>query len=289
MNYESLRKQLGTTQESVESIESTVFNVLKMLEQDDEIEERNSTSQVYSKYKFFYREMTPREIISRPVNTELFIEDKNDFKAKLGKFLDILGNSRKGEGTQDERKLVNSVAYTLGVGFGVGADFVMGPNEARKNVGERFGDIISIIFESMGVEFSSEARPYGKSRIDLVLTPHSVVKSKGEYVDDDELMCSIKTTSKDRFKHIFSDKEDLESVTGKEITWIALFLYDVQRSGKSGVAKTFVPGRFLNKHSACPLTSVYYIDPPRDYQDQKFDGKIKKFDKLVFDDLWKLL
>lgn len=289
MSYESLRNQLGSPHDSLSSVHDTVIGVLRMLERDDEIKERNSTSQVYSKYKFFYREMAPRELISRPVNTELFIENRNSFREKFGEFLEVLEDSRESGGTREERKLVNSMAYTMGAGFGVGADFVMGPNEARKNVGERFGNIISAIFGNMEVEFSSEARPYGKSRIDLVLSPYPQVKSKGEYVDNDELMCSIKTTSKDRFKHIFSDKEDLESVTGKEIAWIALFLYDVQRSGKSGVAKTFVPGRFLNKHSTCPLAGVYYIDPPRDYQNQKFDGKIKKFDRLVFDDLWGLL
>ena len=64
---------------------------------------------------------------------------------------------------------------------------------------------------------------------DIIVSPHSFVKSDTKSIDRDEIVISLKTTSKDRMGKIFLDKLLMQKFAGHPVKVVGIFLNDVQR------------------------------------------------------------
>lgn len=263
------------------------------------VKERSADSTKYSEYVFFAMEkveatpfaITQTKEISRPVNAEFFIRDRQEFSESFDQLLTSLSYTDFSDVVPDEtRNLIQKVLYTIGMSFGIGMDFTIEDQGAKKNIGERFSQVLSGIFGHLGVASSTEIQPFNLSRLDIIISPHDVVQSSESNFDDDETVVSVKTTTKDRLKNIYNDKSTLEENIGREASWIAVFLGDVQRSSRDstdfGVSKTFVSSQFEKMQGDAPLHGLYYIDLPSGHNETAYSDIIRQFDRLICDDLW---
>lgn len=234
-----------------------------------------SRSKSYENY-FFY--LVDKNKISRPINSNLYIDNINDFKNKYLEFKNCLKNISKFKKdtklNNEMLKLLDCIPYTIGINIGIGADIILSEQEAKKNVGERFKELVDLIFKEIGILTSREIK-YG-SYVDIVLGS-PLYGSK-------PVLVSVKTTSKDRFKIIFKEKNGV-----KGVKYICVFLHDVQRVKEYRISKTFVPKQFLKYYEQNPLDGVYYMDPPPEINKDEFKDKIKRFSTLLVNDIWKLL
>jgi len=129
--------------------------------------------------------------------------------------------------------------------------------------------------------------------IDLVITKQkALVTAETNTILPSEVVGSVKTTSKDRIDKIFLDKYLLKKLIGRDITYIAIFLHDVQRAvyGDSifGVNSTFKTGHFLCYSAVFQkLDGVYYVDPrPIMISDTRLKKEIRDFQYLITKDIW---
>lgn len=300
MSPDDLEARLRTPIDTLDEAFELAYSSLELLE-SEHIEQEDAQSRVYTQYRFFTLEFSTQnplqsestKKISRPINDDLFTQNKSEFKSDYEKLKNNLRKFDPEDVTPQQREIIHKTTYTLVISIGVGMDFLLDQQGARKNFGERFDDIIVSLFDELNVANKSEVKPFDQNQIDIIVSPYDTVRSNETNMDPDEVVVSIKTTSKDRFKNMYSDKSSLESTVGENIKWTAIFLYDVQRQTREttdyAVQKTFVPGRFEDLQSSNPLDGIYYVDPPREYQATKFGDVIGEFDRLICEDLWKLL
>ncbi len=91
------------------------------------------------------------------------------------------------------------------------------------------------------------------------------------------------------------DKFLLARLTGKDVPHIAIFLNDVQRTGRNpkeyGVGATFLPGHFKGYTIKLnPLDGVYYFDIRPDMLTENIlKDHIRTFDHFLFKELWGFL
>src|SRR5690606_222152 len=117
---------------------------------------------------------------------------------------------------ESEKTLIDSVLYTIQQAIGAGFDLLVNPNSARKHVGNRFEELIKAIFTEMGIANkktvlqipykTDEGEKIYKCENDLILSPFSKVKSTSRHLDENEIVVSVKTTTKDRIGKMFIDK-----------------------------------------------------------------------------------
>jgi len=245
----------------------------------------------------------------RPLNSYLFIEDPAEYVVAASKFIALMRqlNRAKGKlggkqlGEVKAERLVSRTLYTTVQAMGVGMDVMLPPNQAKKNFGMRFEEVVEALFADLGLgksplnlalpyEVASGEQAVFRNQVDLVISPTPPLSSRSDFLDPSEVVVSIKTSSKDRFAKIFLDKEVLRSVTGQEIPVLALFHNDVQRSGPSRVSATFVAGNFnAYVETFGPLNGVYYVDPPPHISREPWSRHLKTFDDLLLHDLWKIV
>lgn len=116
------------------------------------------------------------------------------------------------------------------------------------------------------------------------------------YFEKDDLLKaigSVKTSGKDRLDKVFLDKLFYNRLKGVEIPHFAVFLGDVQRSGKEphyGVSQTFLSGHFKAYTLLMnPLDGVYCCDVrPIMEKDDMLKKEIKRLDQLLCKDIWML-
>ena len=114
-------------------------------------------------------------------------------------------------------------------------------------------------------------------------------------IKPNEIVGSIKTTSKDRIDKIFLDKYMMSRLLGRSIPVIAVFLHDVQRAKKAGsifgVNSTFKKNHFMGyTYALNRLDGVYYVDPRPDMVNEAtLCQEISDFGKLITHDLWNLV
>jgi hypothetical protein len=177
---------------------------------------------------------------------------------------------------------------------------LVNPNSARKHVGNRFEELIKAIFAEMGIANkktvlqipyqTDEGEKSYKCENDLILSPFKEVKSTNKYLDENEVVVSAKTTSKDRMGKMFIDKILLERFVGHKQKVIGIFLNDVQRKEENNIGYTLVSGLFMvYSKFLTELEGVYYFDPPPNAYKEPFKKHMKPFSELLTRDIWRLL
>ena len=130
--------------------------------------------------------------------------------------------------------------------------------------------------------------------LDLVFSRSGVIMTtESALIHPDEVIGSVKTTSKDRLDKIFLDKYLLTQLLGREVKMVAIFLHDVQRAQRVnslfGINSTFKTNHFLGYSLALSrMNGVYYVDPrPEMLSDPRLKGEINDFQRFIAHDIWK--
>ena len=258
--------------------------------------------------------------ITRPLNTRLFIESPEVFKAVFERFVDFLSDLKSyQEKVSDlastrayvESKEINKVIYTMQQVIGCVGDSFHESNQARKKIGQLFEILVKLIIQNVGLVCEPRTinipipgyEGYKMSyELDVVFSREAAIlvsEEEAKYIHSSEIVGSIKTTSKDRIDKIFLDKYLLTKLLQREIPVVAIFLHDVQRSKatrdleQSGdrhfnIASTFKTNHFLGYTVALnKLDGVYYVDPrPEMSVNAKLKEQIRDFQTFLIRDLW---
>ena len=241
----------------------------------------------------------------RPFKKELFIRNANVFDQQFKEFNGILESLKGGTRDFEEEhfKIIDSVVYTIQQSIGIGLDLLVDPNSARKHVGNRFEELIRTILSAMNISIkkvtlsipydTEEGKKFYRCETDVIMSPHKKVKSDSQNVDEDEIVVTLKTTTKDRMPKIFIDKILMERFIGHPVKIIGISLNDVQRKDDRGTTKisyTFVSNLFMvYTNFLAQLEGYYYIDIPRRALEAPFNQYIFPFSKFILEDIWKLL
>jgi hypothetical protein len=237
----------------------------------------------------------------RPINVKLFIFKPSDFVIDFEKLIQVLRSLKRTKNllNHEDERIINSVLYTMQQSIGAGLDLLVNPNSARKHVGNRFEELIGAVFMEIGIANSKttlqipyetdETTKIYKCENDLVLSPFNKVRSTSSDLDENEIVVSIKTTSKDRMGKIFIDKLLLEKFVGHPQKVIGVFLNDVQRKESDNISYTLVSGLFMvYSKFLTKLDGVYYLDVPPKALKSPYNKLIKPFSDLLAKDIWEL-
>ena len=239
----------------------------------------------------------------RPINLDLFYLNPEQFLIKFQE-LEVLLKLIRGNGktylNNYQKHLIDSVLYTTQQSLGIGMDLLLNANSARKHVGNRFEELIKSVFDEIGItnmrsvlkipyETETGEKIY-KCENDLILSPYSKVKSTNNSLDKNEIVVSIKTTSKDRMGKIFIDKLLLQKFIGHEQKVIGIFLNDVQRKEEDNISYTLVSGLFMVYTTfLAELQGIYYLDPPPNALKSPYNNHMTTFSHLVSEDIFDIL
>lgn len=238
---------------------------------------------------------------ARPVNNNLFINKIEEFKKSYKLFLDALKQIKNGKKIKrEDYSTIDAVVYTIQQSIGVGMDFLCNPNSARKHVGNRFEELIRNVVSQAGITNdkvvfkipypSEEGEKLYSCETDIILSPHERVKSNIKTINEDEIVISLKTSSKDRMGKIFLDKLLMQKFAEHPVKVIGIFLNDVQRKNTDKISYTFVSGLFMvYTKFLTQLEGAYFVDPPPITKDSPYNEHISSFSKFIADDVWKLL
>lgn len=256
-------------------------------------------SQNENHYRFYQYDRTGNYQITRPINSNLMY-DANTFARSGKEFLKLLKNAKNiGAKDIEARKILNNATYTIQQSIGAALDGLKAgkSNTARKLNGDLFEHFIRLILKETGVDAVSGVVQIpvivdGQEQFKMSYQHDLIVKREGQI----KVIGSIKTSSKDRIDKIFIDKFLYNRLTETIVPHIAIFLNDVQRKNTSreneyGINSTFLPGHFKGYTVKLnPLDGVYYCDiRPNMPTELILKDHIRTFDKLLVDDIWKLI
>ncbi|HBH24847.1 MAG TPA: hypothetical protein DDY13_15680 [Cytophagales bacterium] len=253
-------------------------------------------------YRIHVNEQAGFKKYIRPINTRLFISDSASFDASFSAFSSLVVRIKNGERTfnDDELLIIDRTLYTIQQSIGAGLDLLVNPNSARKHVGNRFEELIKVVFTEIGISNKKKVLkiPYEtdegtkvyKCENDLILSPFEKVKSTSKSLDKNEIVVSVKTTSKDRMGKMFIDKILLERFVEHDQKVIGIFLNDVQRKEHDNISYTLVSNLFMvYSKFLTELEGVYYLDPPPNAKKEPYNKYMKSFSELITTDVWRLL
>jgi len=271
-------------------------------------------SPTHHNYVFFQYDEAHGHRITRPLNTDLFIEAADSFKNAFERLIAFLSDLKKLEKSVVdhaakrsylESNEINKVVYTVQQSVGSIGDSFDNPNQCRKRVGQLFENLIKLIIREVGLECDSRRvtvpipdHPDCTMAYDLDMVfsrGKATITSETELIQPAEVIGSVKTTSKDRIDKVFLDKYLLTRFLGRDIRVVAIFLHDVQRArqGNSifGINSTFKSNHFIGYTMALNrLDGVYYIDPrPEMITDERLRREIGSFQCFLVHDLWTLI
>lgn len=254
-----------------------------------------------SGYNIHYSQSAGTLKYVRPINQKLFIYSADNFKNKANDFRKLIDKlkNRNSVWESSEKELIDSVLYTIQQAIGAGFDLLANPNSARKHVGNRFEELIRVVFTEIEIANkktvlqipyqTDEGEKIYKCENDLILSPFNKVKSTGRHLDENEIVVSVKTTSKDRMGKMFIDKILLERFVEHDQKVIGIFLNDVQRKEGADISFTLVSGLFMvYSNFLTKLEGVYYLDPPPNSLKEPYNQYMKPFSELITKDIWQL-
>jgi hypothetical protein len=232
----------------------------------------------------------------RPINTKLFLSKSEDFEECFAELKQIFEKIKDNiEINQFEKDCIDKTLYTIQQSIGAGLDLLVAQNSARKHVGNRFEELIKTVFTEIGVvnkklvlqipyETDEGSKVY-KCENDLILSPHEKVQSTANSLDENEVVVSVKTTSKDRLGKMFIDKILLEKFVEHPQKVIGIFLNDVQRKETNNISFTLVAGLFMvYTKFLTQLDGIYYLDPPPNVSKKPYSNHMKRFSELITND-----
>src|SRR4030042_1014789 len=219
-------------------------------------------------YIFYQYDETYSHRITRPLNTDLFIESANNFRMAFERFIAFLADlkqhqesaiGKKGRKSYIKSKEINKVIYTVQQAVGSVGDSFDNPNQSRKRVGQIFETLVKIIIKEVGLECEPRTinipipgHPgYEMSyELDLVFSRNkAIVAAETKFIQVADIVGSVKNTSNNRIEKVFLDKYLLTKLLGRNVPGVAIFLHDVQRArrGRSifGINSTFKSNHFL--------------------------------------------
>lgn len=262
-------------------------------------------------YMFYQYDESYGHKISRPINSDLFIKTSQEFRMAFDRFLTLLDDLRRyRDSSAEQRNIldylltneVNRVVYTIHQSIGCIGDSFDNPNQSRKRIGQLFELFIKFTIQELGLECESktinipipEYDGYTMSyELDMVISRNkAMITSETSLIQPNEIIGSVKTTSKDRIDKIFLDKYMLTKLIGRDIPVVAIFLHDVQRAKKGnsifGINSTFKSNHFLGYSvSLNKLDGVYYVDPrPVMVNNARLKDHIQDFQQFLVKDLW---
>lgn len=240
----------------------------------------------------------------RPFRKNLFIRDSKTFEKKYMRFDKILKRLKEGDRKfeKEDYIIVDSVVYTIQQTLGIGLDLMVESNSARKHVGNRFEELVRTLFVTLEISFrkvvlsvpyeTDEGLKYYKCETDVIISPYEKVKSDSKSIDKNEIVVSLKTTTKDRMPKIFIDKVLMEKFLGYPVRVVGISQNDIQRKegAKTKISYTFVSNLFMvYTRFLAQLEGYYYLDPPPKVLEKPFNQHIFSFSKFLLTDLWKML
>jgi hypothetical protein len=293
----SLINDLQEKKNSLSEFESIAVRVLEYLPNvlSEKVVEKNG-------YNIHFTESAGTTKFVRPINQRLFIYSPDDFRKRqerIGEAIEKM-KTRNDSWSTEEKELIDSYLYTIQQAIGAGFDLLADPNSARKHVGNRFEELVKVIFTEIGVAnkrtvlqipyLTDEGEKTYKCENDLIISPYAKVKSTGKHIDEHEIVVSAKTTSKDRMGKMFIDKILLERFVKHDQKVIGIFLNDVQRKEDNNISFTLVSGLFMvYSKFLTELEGIYYLDPPPNALKKPYNKYMKPFSELVTKDIWSLL
>jgi len=305
---ETVRNREGFT--SLDKYHDVCFAFLELLEQS---RPTRIISPSDDKYIFFQFGKEFGHKITRPLNAAIFSEKSRDFTREFAQFHNLLLDLKRSETKAVtkanhhkfiESRGINRVVYTIQQSIGSISDAFEDPNQSRKRVGQVFENLILLLIKELGLECESrtinipllDSPGYSMTyELDLVFSRGRViVASESAIIKSNEVVGSVKTTSKDRLDKVFLDKFLMSKLLGRSVPVIAIFLHDVQRAKKSGsmfgINSTFKSNHFMGYTLALNrLDGVYYVDPrPNMLVDEHLSKEISDFSKFIIHDLWSL-
>lgn len=238
----------------------------------------------------------------RPFNKNLFLRNTNEFNEKYDNFINVVNYLKKGNRniSKEDYSTVDKVIYSIQQTLGIGLDLFVESNSARKHVGNRFEELIRTLLLSVGISLkkiiinipyeTEEGTKFYKCETDIVVSPFATVKSNSKDIHPDELIISLKTTTKDRMPKIFIDKILLENFLGHSVRVVGISQNDIQRKGTDKISYTFVSNLFMvYTKFLVQLEGYYYLDRPSRAFENPFNKYIFPFSKFLLDDIWKLI
>lgn len=264
-------------------------------------------------YVFYQYGKAHRNKITRPLNTQLFLESSDELSAAFDRFIQFLGDIKKhkqaaadskGRKRYLESNEINRVVYTLQQSVGCVGDSFENENQSRKRIGQLFESLVKLVIKEIGViceprviNIPIPGQPGCEMsyELDLVFSRNkAIITSETKHIHPSEVVGSVKTTSKDRIDKIFLDKFLLTKLLGRAIPVVAIFLHDVQRAKRGnsifGINSTFKTNHFIGYTVALnKLDGVYYVDPrPEMLTNKRLREQIRDFQSFLVRDLWLL-
>ena len=241
----------------------------------------------------------------RPFHQDLFIRDSDAFNEAFEEFTGIVQRLRDGEmGFQEAQfVVVDRVVYTIQQSIGIGLDLLVSPNSSRKHVGTRFEELIRTILVAAGIPAqkivlsipydTDEGQKFYRCETDIIISPFDEIQSNTSTIHPQEIVISLKTTTKDRMPKIFIDKILMERFVGHPVKVLGISLNDVQRKDQgedTKISYTFVSNLFMvYTIFLAELEGYYYLDPPPKALTSPFNQHVFRFSKFLLEDVWSLL
>lgn len=252
-------------------------------------------------YTIFVSEIGNSKKYLRPINKTLYIDNQEKFEVAYSLIKDTLLKikSKEVNFSDLEKGNINSFLYTIQQSIGAGLDLLVDPNSSRKHVGNRFEELIRVIFNEIGIinkrivlripYATDEGEKIYKCENDLILSSKEKVNSTSECLDESEIVVSVKTTSKDRMGKMFIDKILLEKFVHHPQKVIGIFNNDVQRKKNNDISFTLVSGLFMvYTQFLTQIEGIYYLDPPPTALKEPFNKHMKHFSELITKDIFQL-
>jgi hypothetical protein len=178
-----------------------------------------SPSPANEHYVFYQYGKANRNKITRPLNTHLYFESRDELSAAFDRFVEFLGDLKKhkqgvakskGRKQYLESNEINRVVYTLQQSVGCVGDSFENENQSRKRIGQLFESMVKLIIKEIGVTceprvinipipgFLGREMSY---ELDVVFSRNkAIIASETKHIHAAEVVGSVKTTSKDRIE-----------------------------------------------------------------------------------------
>jgi hypothetical protein len=236
---------------------------------------------------------------TRPYNSNLFILESHNFSSQFKLFKKILAQAGNGKKTfrEEDYNIIDKITYTIQQSIGIALDLLGNQNANRKHVGNRFEELIRLILEEINIRNKKIVLkiPHSKEgiyscEIDLVCSPYDEVRSNRDTIDKNEIVVSLKTSSKDRMGKIFVDKMLISRFVKRDVKVVGIFLNDVQRKGADKINFTFVAGLFMvYTKFLTKLEGIFFVDPTPHANKKPYKQHIKRFSGFILSEARNLL